>query len=165
MRSWKIILWGLLAILAIIQLFRPARNAAGASPDGHISKAYAVPADVEVILQKACYDCHSNNTVYPWYANIQPVAWWLAAHIKDGKRHLNFDEFLAYPVSRQYRKLEETAEMVNEGEMPLSSYTIVHTSAKLDAAERKMISDWCGNIRKEMQSAYPPDSLIAKKKQ
>lgn len=164
MKVWKIIGWALLAILVVIQFFRPAKNTAVAPSPYDISTAYAVPAHVQTILKKACNDCHSNNTVYPWYAEVQPVAWWLANHVEDGKRHLNFSEFMRYPAARQYHKLEETIEMVDKSEMPLSSYTLIHTTAKLSGEERKALHDWCESVRDTMRAQYPPDSLIRKRK-
>ncbi|MFM8485102.1 MAG: heme-binding domain-containing protein, partial [Bacteroidota bacterium] len=92
---------------------------------------YAVPENVMAVLKPACYDCHSNQTRYPWYAGIQPVAWWLAEHVNDGKRHLNFDEFTTRKIAVQNHKLEEIIEMVKEEEMPLGSYTWTHADARL----------------------------------
>ena len=85
-RSFQI----LLLAFIIIQFFRPAKNRSDVISANDITKKYAVPADVLNILQTSCYDCHSNNTKYPWYSYIQPVAWWLDSHIKNGKRGLNF---------------------------------------------------------------------------
>ncbi|WP_119080514.1 heme-binding domain-containing protein [Chitinophaga alhagiae] len=164
MKVWKTLGWALLAILVVIQFFRPARNTAAVPSANDISTAYAVPAEVSTILGKACNDCHSNNTTYPWYASVQPVAWWLAKHVNDGKRHLNFSEFTAYPLARQFHKLEETVEMVNEKEMPLNSYTIIHTNATLTDAERKLLVNWCESIKDTMRARYPADSLVRKKR-
>lgn len=162
----KKILYLLLAAFVIIQFFKPAKNIApqGLASGNHISTKYAVPAEVEQILKTSCYDCHSNNTIYPWYANIQPVAWWLNDHVVDGKKELNFDEFATYNLRRQYHKLEEVGEQIEHDEMPLNSYTIIHQSAKLDPAQKKTLTDWANNTRKQMETLYPIDSLIRKKK-
>ncbi|HVZ26176.1 MAG TPA: heme-binding domain-containing protein, partial [Sediminibacterium sp.] len=96
----------LLVILLVMQAFRPARNNSNENSKD-ISKDYPVPTDVQLILAKACNDCHTNQTRYPWYAEVQPVSWWLNNHIVDGKRHLNFSEFSGYRIARQYKKLEE----------------------------------------------------------
>ena len=85
MRIFKKILIGLLIVFVVMQAFRPAKNASK-NTDNDISKSYSVPEDVKTILAKACYDCHSNNTRYPWYTEIQPVGWWLSDHIKEGKK-------------------------------------------------------------------------------
>ena len=96
-----------------------------------ISKVYVVPDSVTQILKTSCYDCHSNNTVYPWYSKIQPVAWWLNDHIEEGKREINFSEFATYRIGRQYKKMDEIIKQVKEDEMPLSSYTLIHKNAIL----------------------------------
>ena len=149
--------------LALMQFYRPAKNDSN-KMDNDISKSYAVSQDVKTILAKACNDCHSNNTVYPWYANIQPVNWWLNDHVEEGKRKLNFDEFATYPYYRQYHKLEEVIEEVEEGEMPLSSYTIIHGNAKLSDEQKTALIDWAKGIRLKMETTLPSDSLINPKK-
>lgn len=154
----------LLAALVIIQFFHPAKNLAATPSEHHIGKLYTVPANVEQTLVKACYDCHSNNTKYPWYSKIQPVDWWLNDHVKDGKRHLNFDEFTTYRIARQYKKLKECISETKEGEMPLSSYTLVHKNAILTDAEKEALYSWCENIRDSIKAKYPADSLVLPKK-
>ena len=96
----------LIAFLAI-QFFRPVKNISAAVAVNDISAKYPIPEDVHAILKASCYDCHSNNTKYPWYNTIQPVEWFLADHVKEGKKELNFNEFAGYKVAKQYRKLEE----------------------------------------------------------
>ena len=132
----KKILIVLLVLIIVIQFFKPSKNLSSAKSPNDISRVYNVPENVSVILDKACNDCHSNNTVYPWYAEIQPVAWWLNNHIEEGKDELNFSEFTSYAPARQYHKLEEIKKQIDEGEMPLSSYTLIHTNAKLTNAEK-----------------------------
>ena len=154
---------GILLILLALQAYRPAKNDSNKT-DQDISKSYAVPDDVKQILSKACYDCHSNNTVYPWYNNIEPVGIWLANHVNDGKRHMNFNEFGTYRIARQYKKLDECIEQVKEGEMPLESYTWIHKEAKLTDAEKQKLYDWCGSVRDSIKARYPADSLVIPKR-
>lgn len=156
----KRIFYAVIILLVVIQFIRPEKNiAAGKSPN-HISSQFPVPDNVDAILVKACNDCHSNNTVYPWYSNIQPVAFWLNDHIKDGKKHLNFDEFTTYRAAKQFHKLEEVEGEVNEGEMPLKSYTLIHGNAKLTDAEKKTLIDWSLAVRDSLKARYPADSLV-----
>jgi hypothetical protein len=129
-----------------------------------IANVYAVPQNVSDILKKACRDCHSNNTVYPWYSEVQPVGLWLINHVQEGKRELNFSEFGSYAIGRQYKKLDEMIDEVKEGEMPISSYTLIHTNAKLSDIEKQILIDWCEVIRDTIKSKYPADSLILKKR-
>ena len=154
----------LLAALIIIQFFHPAKNVAATPSEHHISKLYVVPANVEQTLVKSCYDCHSNNTKYPWYSKIQPIDWWLDEHVKDGKRQLNFDEFTTYRIARQYKKLDECISETKEGEMPLSSYTFIHKNAILTDGEKEAIFTWCENVRDSIKAKYPADSLVISKK-
>jgi hypothetical protein len=159
----KKIAWVLLAALIIIQFFHPKRNKSEGNQPNYIGNSFAVPDDVKQILAKACNDCHSNNTRYPWYAKIQPIHWWLNKHIVDGKKHLNYDEYTNRPLRYQFHKMEETIEMVKENEMPLNSYTLTHKDAKLTEAEKAKITGWAQAVMDTMKAKYPIDSLIRKK--
>lgn len=154
-----------LAALVIIQFFRPEKNLGATKKDSptYLAQKLALPSNVESILQTSCYDCHTNQTQYPWYAALQPVAWWLDDHIKEGKKELNFDAFGNYSLRRQYHKLEEVAEQVEHDEMPLKSYTILHGDAKLTEEQKQTLIDWSASARKQMEQSYPIDSLIKKK--
>ncbi len=147
----KKILLGLLVVFIIIQFFRPTKNVATAEQPQSINNVYTVPDNVGVILKNACFDCHSNYTKYPWYINIQPVAWWMDDHIQEGKRKLNFSEFGNYPLKKQDHKLEEVTEQIVD-EMPLKSYRLAHSNARLTAEDKKLITDWANGLRKEIQS-------------
>ena len=160
----KKILIVLLVILILLQFYRPARNISSQPQPNDISQVYAVPEPVQTILDKACYDCHSNNTRYPWYAEIQPVRWWLDDHVDEGKRELNFNEFKTFSPRRQYIKLEETIDLVKKDEMPLGSYTIIHTDAKLSDTEKESLVNWAQAIRDTMKATYPADSLARRKR-
>src|SRR6478736_6681673 len=146
MKVVKRILLILLIVFIVLQAFRPAKNTSNETTKD-ISKTYIVPEDVKRILSKACNDCHSNHTRYPWYAEIQPVSWWLADHVNDGKRHLNFNEFDGYRIARQYKKLEECIKEVKEGGMPLPSYTLIHKDAILTETEKQILYNWCEILR------------------
>lgn len=163
MNKAKKSLLGIVIVLVAIQFFHPSKNVSNTVSANSISTVFATSEEVQTILKSSCNDCHSNNTIYPWYNNIQPVAWWLNHHVDEGKGKLNFDEFAAYSPRKQYHKLEETEEMLNEDEMPLFSYTITHRDAVLSAEEKQVLIDWTKNIRREMESKYPIDSLIKQK--
>ncbi len=146
-----------------MQFIHPKRNKSEGPQPNYIGNSFAIPADVKSILVKACNDCHSNNTRYPWYSKLQPVDWWMDKHVRDGKRHLNFDEYTHKSLRYQYHKMEETIEMVKEGAMPLDSYTWVHKDAKLTDDEKNKIYNWANSIMDTMKAKYPIDSLIRKK--
>ena len=158
----KKILVVLLIILIVIQFIRPQKNIHAGPQPADISTLYPVPADLDSILVIACKDCHSNNTRYPWYNNFQPMAWFLAKHVNNGTRSFNLNKFATYPVARQYDKIEEIKKQIDKGDMPLSSYTLIHRDAILTDAEKNTIITWSENIRKEMEAKYPKDSLIRK---
>lgn len=142
----KIVL-AFLAILVIIQFIRPAKNDAKiVITENDISRMYPMSEAVQQIFVNKCYDCHSNSTVYPWYYNIQPVAWWMAHHINEGKDELNFSDFKTYPEKKAIHKLEEISEAVNEGWMPLDSYLWIHGDAKITEQDRTLINAWLKSL-------------------
>lgn len=155
----KRIFWILLFILIVIQFFRPEKNQSTQVLSSDVEKIYSTPSNVHSILEKACYDCHSNNTVYPWYFNIQPVAWWMNNHIEEGKHRINFSDFGSDPIRWQYKKMESAMKEIKEGGMPLDSYTWIHKNAILTSDEKQTLLNWAQNIRDTMKVKYPADSL------
>jgi len=147
----KKILIALLVVLIIIQFFKPAKNQSDAVTPDDIFANYQAVDSTKQLIQTACYDCHSNNTVYPWYAEIQPVAWWLADHVNEGKSELNFSEFASYKPKKADHKLEEVIEMIQEGEMPLKSYTLIHGNAKLSDLQKTAIITWAEGLRTQIK--------------
>jgi hypothetical protein len=142
----KKILIGLSLLIVIMQLLQPTKNVSEGISENDISKAYSVPVEVQQVFSQKCYDCHSNNTTYPWYVHIQPVGWWMASHIDDAKEHLNFSEFKSYPQDRAAHKFEEIVEEITEGSMPLKSYVWLHRDARVTAEETKAIADWVQSL-------------------
>lgn len=135
------------AVLVVIQFVRPAKNDGDIATNA-MSKKYNIPENVQSILKQSCYDCHSNKTNYPWYANVQPVGWWIQySHVNDGRRHLNFSEFASYPEKRAKKKIEEIADEVRDGGMPLSSYTFMHHDAVLSQEQAKTLIDWAESLK------------------
>jgi hypothetical protein len=151
------------SLFLILQLFPISKNQSKEfSKD--ISTIEKITPDVKNILQSSCYDCHSNNSNYPIYASIQPIAWWLQHHIDEGKEELNFSEFAGYSPRRRFHKLEEIKEQIVENEMPLYSYTIVHTQAKLSEQQKSILINWVNSTMAKMKADYHPDSLKMKRK-
>lgn len=147
----KKILIGLLGVFIIIQFIKPVKNQSDAVTPNDIFANFQSENSTKQLIRTACYDCHSNNTVYPWYAEIQPLAWWLADHVKEGKSELNFSEFATYKPKKADHKLEEVIEMIQEGEMPLKSYTLIHDNAKLSDGQKKAIITWAEGLRSQIQ--------------
>lgn len=132
----------LLSILVVIQFVQPTKNIADGLGQSDISEVYNVPQDLHQMLVKKCYDCHSNNTRYPWYFSIQPIGWWLAAHVHEGKEHLNFSEFKNYAPEKARHKLEELLEVTEDRSMPLKAYTMFHNDTELTAEDEAAIKTW-----------------------
>lgn len=136
----KKIFWIIAITLVGIQLIPRANK--NSSAETSISPVFQSNPAVLAILKKSCLDCHSNHTNYPWYASIQPLSMWINHHIEEGKEELNFSEFHTYSMKKQQHKLKELVEQVEEGEMPMNSYTLIHRSARLTEAEKKTLIDW-----------------------
>lgn len=162
MRIFKKILIVLLIVFVLIQFIRPPKNKSDVISSNDISTKYPVPDSVQQILKVACNDCHSNNTRYPWYAEIQPVGWWLSNHIKDGKRGLNFSEFTSYRIRKQFHRLDDINELVKKNEMPIGYYTIIHKDATLTKRQKLILANWAEALKGTIRSHYPPDSLLKK---
>jgi hypothetical protein len=143
----KKILLGLVIILAVIQFIRPSKNVSAETITANdLSKVHPIPDNVHQIMVKKCYDCHSNNTNYPWYANIQPVGMWLNHHVNEGKDEFNFSEFKTYDEKKANHKLEELGEVLEEGSMPLRSYTILHPETKISDDDKSQIMAWLKSL-------------------
>jgi hypothetical protein len=100
------------------------------------------PGDVRAVLRRACYDCHSNETVWPWYSRVAPVSWLVASDVHEARKHLNFSIWGEYSERRQRKKLEECSEQIDEGEMPLWIYLVVHRDASLSPQEKTLLQEW-----------------------
>jgi hypothetical protein len=137
----------ILSVFIALQFIQPGRNKSGQILPTDITTIYSVPENVTIILKNACYDCHSNNTLYPWYTNVQPVGWLLAYHIKRGKAELNFSNFGSYTARKQMSKLRAIENSLKDGTMPLSSYTLIHKNARLSKEDKTTIIDWIARLK------------------
>lgn len=162
-RVLKTILYILIIAFIVIQFIRPSKNTGVEIAENQIAAKHPVPENVQKILKVSCYDCHSNTTKYPWYWYMQPGAWILSNHFNDGKREVNFSIFSTYPANRRYKKFKEIGEQIKKGDMPLTSYTLIHRDAVLNTEQKQALMDWAAAQMKEMESQYPADSLKSKK--
>ncbi len=156
-------LWALLGLFVLGQFIRPERNLSN-DQTNHLRTHYPIPDSVEAILDIACYDCHSNLTRYPWYANVQPFAAWIAHHVDEGKQELNFSSLTTRRIAIQNHKLEELIEMVREGEMPLPSYTWIHRDAVLSDPQKNALIAWAQTTMDSIKAQYPADSLVLRRR-
>jgi hypothetical protein len=133
---------GLVLAFIVIQFWRIDTTTIPVVQADTIQAGINVPPDVDMVLTRSCGDCHTNQTIYPWYSQVQPVAWWLSDHIAEGRQQLNFSTFNTYTARRKQNKLEAICEQIRSGEMPLPSYTWVHRDAILTDSEKTAICKW-----------------------
>jgi len=132
----------LLILFVIAQFFKPQKNEYTSILDTDLIATEKPPEQLAAILKESCYDCHSNNTTYPWYNRITPVNFWLNGHIKGAKDELNFSEWKHYSAKKKVHKLDEIIEVLENNEMPLNSYTLMHSNAKLTEDETQTLINW-----------------------
>jgi hypothetical protein len=144
------IVFALILALIGIQFLPVTYNQSETVLDSDFIKTYQAPEQIESILKTSCYDCHSNNTQYPWYSKIQPGAWFMEGHVNDGKKELNFSEFGDYSDRRKKGKLKSIISQINDDEMPLFSYTLMHQDAKLSENDKQIMKDWLTELRDKL---------------
>lgn len=149
---FKKVALGLGVALLLIQLVPGDKNEGTVNGPDHIAAVVDVPQEVEQVLSSSCYDCHSNRTAYPWYSKIQPLRMWLDHHVEEGKHELNFSEFATYKLKRQLHKLDEVVETIDEKEMPLESYTLIHKNAVLSEDQKRIVILWARQSKLELDT-------------
>lgn len=132
----------LLLLFVIIQFFRPDKNSNQGDHLASFINETNPPEDVKVILAQSCYDCHSNDTEYPWYNNVAPVSFWISDHIQHGKRNLNLSDWGSYTKTEKQHKLEELIAVIEDDKMPLMQYTWIHPEARLTREQREAVLEW-----------------------
>lgn len=137
MKKSKLIGWVALGALIIIQFFRIDKTNPEYDVNNDFITIHQPPEDVKLMLKEACYDCHSNESKYPWYTNVAPVSFWIKGHIDEGRKHLNYSKWGTFSDKRKNHKIEEMIDKVKEGEMPISSYKIAHSKARLSDEQRQ----------------------------
>ncbi len=147
MKIVKIIAIVLLVVFVGIQFIPSSRNQSDSVPETDFMLVNDVPENIQNKLQVSCYDCHSNNTQYPWYNKVQPVAWFLEDHIKEGKAELNFNEWDSLSTRRKTSKLRSIIKQIENGEMLLDSYTFIHRDARFSEAEAEEIINWVTQLK------------------
>ena len=149
-KKTKIFLYALVGLFLLIQIYPMERPEVTDSNPNDLLKNTDTPNNIASILRSACYDCHSNESTYPWYANIAPVKWWIYDHINEGREDLNFSTWTTLSKADQAEALDDIATAVMEGEMPLKPYPVTHPKAKLSEADRQAISDWAEMLSEKL---------------
>lgn len=152
MRKVKIIFIALAAFVMLAQLVRPDLSNPPVNPEERLEASVAVPADIAAVLRRSCNDCHTNETVHPWYSQITPVNWWLKSHFDHGREHLNFSTWALYTQQQKTKKLEEVCEVLESREMPLPSYLWGHREAALTTADSELLCNWARSVRQSLNA-------------
>lgn len=139
--------WTMLIIFLAMQVFSIDKTNPEVDKTLDFFSTVDVPNDVKTLLVNACMDCHSDETNYPWYTNIEPVSWFVKGHIKEGRRRLNFSKWQAYDSPRKSHKIDECIEAIEEKWMPMSSYKWMHSSARISDPERKRLVVFFESLR------------------
>jgi hypothetical protein len=137
---------GLAVLLIAIQFYRPERSNPVVDPAGDIAAQVPVPPAVQSILERSCFDCHSNRTRWPWYSNVAPASWLVAHDVNEGRKHLNFSEWGSYKKGKRVSRLDMMISEVDKGEMPIKNYLLLHGEAALTEADRDAFCAWAEQL-------------------
>ena len=145
---------GLILVIVIIGIqFVPVERT---NPPVDLNQDLLEHSDLTVeqreLVKAACYDCHSNETVWPWYAYVAPMSFSIEHHVEEGREELNFSEFMPYSDKKKDHKLEEVVEALEEGWMPLNNYVWLHSEADLTSDQRKELAEAFNSLRQKMAS-------------
>jgi Haem-binding domain len=155
-RVWRVLRWLMLVVVVLFmaaQFVRPAKTNPSSEQSLSIENQTQVSPAVASIFDRSCNDCHSNKTRWPWYSNVAPVSWFVISHVNEGRGDMNLSEWGKLDVNRQRHRLQDMCEMVESGEMPLSSYTPFHPGSKLSQADVKTICDWTASERQRLSAS------------
>ena len=153
MKTIKRILVLLLVVLVMLQFWRPEKNSTEENAVYDFEEETKPSTAVVAILEQNCYDCHSNHTNYPWYAEVAPISLWIDGHIEEGKEHFNVSDWASWKLKKKDHKMDELIEEVEEGHMPEDSYTWMH--GKLTDEEKEMLILWGKQVRTELVKNNP----------
>lgn len=157
MKIIKKLVLTLLLVFVAMQFYRPQKNSSRGDHAATFSTETNPPPKVRIILENTCYNCHSNNTVYPWYNNVAPVSYWLSNHIDEGKENLNLSAWDRHIPEEKVSKLDEIIEVIEADEMPLKEYRWGHKNARLTKEEKKEIIEWAIRTRALYQLGPQPE--------
>lgn len=141
-RSVKIVGALLLALLLVLQFFQPNHNNTPVDPEQDLLMLTSPPEEIAGLIKNACYDCHSGQTVYPWYSKISPVSWYLQKHISIGKKEVNYNNFGSLDKVEKIGALSKACDVVDAGTMPLQSYGLIHKNARLTSEQKSAFCSW-----------------------
>ncbi|PKP52289.1 MAG: cytochrome C [Bacteroidetes bacterium HGW-Bacteroidetes-1] len=146
-----VVLIAFVILLGLIQFIRPERNQQTNPSRYDIFHKTETEVTIVTTFQTSCYNCHSNRTVYPWYASVAPVSWIINNHVNEGKEHLNFSDWILYDKEKQIKKLMDIAEVLQEHEMPPKPYLWLHDEAKISDADRQLLLKWVEEKKEQVR--------------
>jgi hypothetical protein len=149
----KVLLIAIVVLIIGVQFARPARTNPPVDESQTIFARTQMPPQVAAIINRSCADCHSNKTEWPWYSNVAPVSWFVTGHVNDGRKVMNLSEWAKLDRDRQDRRLRQICDQVEDGNMPLSSYTPMHPRARLSDGDKKTLCDWTDAERERLEQA------------
>jgi len=138
--KYKRILGALIVVFVLLQFTNPARTNPPVIHD--FLAATMPPPDINGMFHRACYDCHSYETKWPWYSHIAPVSWLIVDDVEGGRRHVDFSNWPVNDPARAAKRLEDASEELGYNEMPPAKYKLIHVGARLTAAERQQLIQW-----------------------
>lgn len=152
-RRALVVLGSIALVLLALQLFQPQPPRTVLPGDGAMSDHVSVPDDVEALLRRACYDCHSDETRWPWYSRVAPLSWLIVRDVQHGRSNLDFSSWSTDPVREPTpdQRLRWMCEDIEEGEMPPDLYTLAHPEARLDEADQQLICSWTAQARRSLR--------------
>lgn len=148
-KTWRNIGWTILILIILIQLVPVSKV------NSPVTAEMNLPTDIKIVFQRSCYDCHSNETTWPWYSHVAPVSWLVASDVSEGRKELNFSEWNKYSEQRKNKKINEIVKEIEKGDMPMPMYTFIHKNAKISREELTLIKNWANR--------YKNDTLISNK--
>jgi hypothetical protein len=152
-RKWKWIFGVLAAVFAGLQFTNPAHTNPPVPPGGDISATNPPPPQIAALLRAACYDCHSDETTWPWYSRVAPVSWLVVSDVNDGRERLNFSEWPHALPGRAAKRLERVSEELDYKNMPPRKFTLMHPAARLTAAQRQELIQWADDTAAKLKAS------------
>ena len=157
----KMLKWGFVVLVVLFlgaQAFQPDRTNPPVDETQTIYASLHVPLEVRSILERSCNDCHSHQTIWPWYSYVAPTSWLTASDVQTGRRMLNLSTWGTYKKSRMLNKLDQISDQLSDGKMPLRKYLLMHPNAKLSKAEVDLVTSWAEKERDRLMGADSTDA-------
>jgi hypothetical protein len=152
-KTLKLLALVIIALVILIQLYRPERYTTEEITSDHITNVINVPENVQSILKRSCYDCHSNQTRWPWYSGVAPVSWFVISDVSRGRSKMNFSEWSKYSKTKQGIKLDNICDEITEGDMPLKQYLYIHKDAVLSKEDKDILCRWAKEESKKLEDS------------